>query len=330
MALGTGQITFSTDQYFIPKLWSDEIAVRYKKNLVLANLVDNMDHTGKYGDTVHIPTSTRGTAAQYFSTPGAAVTFTAPTTNEFTVVINQWWVHGKQLPDLVEKQSLPSMRRFIVNDMSYSLALAVDSYLHDQVAATLTGGAVITYGTPNSKASGGSVIGGDGTTAWNPAANTNTGNGSDLTDDGIRRMMQTLDDLDVPGDDRFWVIPPVAKRKLLGIPRFTEQAFVGEPGQENSIRNGYVGNLYGTPVYVSSNCSSFDATDGATAYRQVVYAHQSALILVNQIKPRVQAQYKVEFLSDAIVADVAFGAAVVRTENSSSLDRGLSVIVPAT
>lgn len=327
MALGTGQLTFTIADKFIGELWSDEIAVRYKKNLVIANLVDNMDHTGKYGDTVHIPSSTRGTAAQYFSTPGQAVTFTAPTMNEFTVVINQWWVHGKQLPDLVEKQALPSMRKFLVNDMSYSLALAVDSYLHDQIAATLAGGAVVTAGA---KATGGSVIGGDGSTVWNPASNANTGNGSDLTDDGIRRLMQSLDDLDVPGDDRFWVLPPVAKRKLLGIPRFTEQAFVGEPGDQNSIRNGYVGNLYGTPVYVSSNCSSFNATDAATAYRQVVYAHQSAMVLINQIKPRVQAQYKVEFLSDAIVADVAFGAAVIRTENSSTLDRGLSVIVPAT
>lgn len=330
MALGTGQLTFTNVSYFIPALWADELAVRYKKNLVLGNLVDNLDHSGKYGEVVHIPTSTRGTAAQYFSTPGQAVTFTAPTTNEFTITLNQWWVHGKQIPDLVEKQSLPSLRKFLVNDMSYSLALAVDSYLHDQVAATLAGGAVITYGSPNSKASGGSVIGGDGVTAWNPAANTNTGNGSDLTDDGIRRVIQTLDDLDVPGDNRYWVLPPVVKRKLLGIPRFTEQAFVGEPGGENSIRNGYVGNLYGTPIYVSSNCSSFDATDAATAYRQIVYAHQSAMILVNQIKPRVQAQYKVEFLSDAIVADVAFGAAPVRTENTASLDRGLSIIVPAT
>lgn len=327
MALGSGQLTFTNVTYFLPDLWADELAVRYKKNLVLANLVDNMDHTGKYGDVVHIPTSTRGTAAQYFSTPGQSVTFTAPTTNEFTITINQWWVHGKQLPDLVEKQSLPSLRKFLVNDMSYSLALAVDSYLHDTVAATLSGGAAVSAGA---KAANGSVIGGDGSTAWNPAANTNTGNGTDLTDDGIRRVMQTLDDLDVPGDSRFWCLPPVAKRKLLGIPRFTEQAFVGEPGSENSIRNGYVGNLYGTPVYVSSNCSSFNATDAATAYRQVIYSHQSSMILVNQIKPRVQAQYKVEFLSDAIVADVAFGAAVVRTENSSTLDRGLSVIVPAT
>lgn len=327
MALGTGQLTFTNVSVFLPDLWADELAVRYKKNLVLGNLVDNLDHTGKYGDVVHIPTSTRGTAAQYFSTPGQAVSFTAPTTNEFTITINQWWVQGKQIPDLVEKQSLPSLRKFLVNDMSYSLALAVDNYLHNSVAAVLAGGAAI--GTGTTKASGGSVIGGDGITTWDPAASTNTGNGSDLTDEGIRQVIQTLDDLDVPGDNRYWVIPPITKRKLLGTPRFTEQAFVGEPGGENSIRSGYVGNLYGTPIYVSSNCSSFTATDAATNYRQLVYAHNSAMILVNQIKPRVQAQYKVEFLSDAIVADVAFGAAVVRTENSASLDRGLSVIVPA-
>jgi hypothetical protein len=326
MALGTGQLTFSNVSYFLPQLWADELAVRYKKNLVLANLVDNLDHTGKYGEVVHIPTATRGTAAQYFSTPGQAVNFTAPTTNEMQITINQWWVHGKQIPDLVEKQSLPSLRKFIVNDMSYSLALAVDSYLHDQVASTLQGGSPVVYGTFNSKATGGSVVGGDGQTLWNPAAG---GNGTDLTDDGIRRDMQTLDDLDVPGDNRFWTIPPVSKRKLLGIPRFTEQAFVGE-GPEGGIRNGYVGNLYGTPVYVSSNCSSFFDSTQANLYRQIVYAHMSALILVTQIKPRVQAQYKVEYLSDAIVADVAFGAAVVRTEANVALDRGISIIVPGT
>lgn len=332
MALGQGQLTFNNVSFFLPQLWADELAVRYKKNLVLANLVDNLDHTGKYGEVVHIPTATRGTAAQYFSTPGQAVNFTAPVTNEMQIAINQWWVHGKQIPDLVEKQSLPSLRKFIVNDMSYSLALAVDSYLNDQVASTLQGAGPVIYGATNNTkpATGsGSVVGGDGQTLWNPAANTNTGNGTDLTDDGIRRNMQTLDDLDVPGDNRYWLVPPVTKRKLLGIPRFTEQAFVGE-GPEGGIRNGYVGNLYGTPVYVSSNTSSFTASDNATLYRQIVYAHMSALILVTQIKPRVQAQYKVEYLSDAIVADVAFGAAVVRTENNTTLDRGVSIVVPGT
>lgn len=320
MALGTGQSTTTTASNFIGDLWSDEIAVRYKKRLVLGNLVANMDVPGGYGDVIHVPTSTRGSAAQYFSTQGQEVSFTAPTTNEFTITVNQWWVHGKQIPDLVDKQALPSYRRFIINDMSYSLALAVDDYLFDTVAQLLRG----------ASARAGAVIGGDGSTVWNPAANTNTGNGTSLTDDGIRRVMQTLDDLDVPGTGRYWVVPPIEKRKLLGISRFTEQAFVGEGGGDSSIRNGYVGNLYGAPVYVSSNVTQFNATDATTPYRSVVYAHEDAIILAMQMKPRVQSQYKVEFLSDAVVADVAFGAQVVRTENDATLDRGVLLVVPNT
>jgi hypothetical protein len=319
MGLGTNQLTTTiagTSGGFIPELWSDEIAVRYKANLVLANLVETIDHSGKYGDIIHVPTITRGTTAQQFSAQGAEVAFSAPTVNEFQIALDQWWVHGKQVPDIVDKQALPSMRKFIVDDMSYSLALAVDDYLNDTTAALLQG----------ATARAGAKIGSDGSTTWDPTANTNTGNGAALVDDGIRRVMQNLDDLDVPGNDRFWLVPPVEKRRLLGIPRFTEQAFVGDGG---SIRSGLVGNLYGTPVYVSSNVTAVNATDGTTNYRQCIYAHKSSIILATQIKPRVQSQYKVEFLSDAIVADVAFGAKVVRTENTASLDRGVLVMVPS-
>jgi hypothetical protein len=321
MGLGTNQITTTiagTSNGFIPELWSDEIAVKYKANLVLANLVDNMDQDGKYGDIIHVPSITRGATAQQFSAQGAEVAFSAPTVNEFQIVLDQWWVHGKQIPDIVAKQALPSMRRFIVDDMSYSLSLAVDDYLNDTTAALLRG----------ATARAGMFIGSDGNTLWDPTANANAGNGAALNDEGIRRSMQRLDDLDVPGSERFWLVPPVEKRRLLAIPRYTEQAFTGESSGSNSIRNGYVGKLYGDEVYVSSNCSSFAATDTTTFYRQVVYAHKSAIILATQIKPRVQSQYKVEFLSDALVADVAFGAKVVRTENTTGLDRGLVIAVP--
>jgi hypothetical protein len=321
MPLGTGQVTTAiagTSGGFIPELWSDEIAVRYKSNLVLANLIENMDHSGKYGDIIHVPTVTRGTTAQQFGAQGAEIAFTAPTVNEFQIVLDQWWVHGKQIPDIVDKQALPSMRKFIVDDMSYSLALAVDDYLNDTTAALLRG----------ATSRVGMFIGSDGNTLWSGTANGNTGNGSALADEGIRRSMQRLDDLDTPGTGRFWLVPPVEKRRLLAIPRYTEQAFTGESGGSNSIRNGYVGKLYGDEVYVSSNCSAFLAVDAATSYRQVIYAHESAIILATQIKPRVQSQYKVEFLSDALVADVAFGARVVRTENDVTLDRGLILAVP--
>ena len=57
MALGTNHVTGSgvangTAQTFIPELWSDEIIAAYKKNLVMANLVNKMSFKGKKGDTL--------------------------------------------------------------------------------------------------------------------------------------------------------------------------------------------------------------------------------------------------------------------------------------
>ena len=45
-----------------------------------------------------------------------------------------------------------------------------------------------------------------------------------VTDAGIRRMLRTMDDNNVPQSDRALVIPPVEKESLLAIARFTEQA----------------------------------------------------------------------------------------------------------
>jgi hypothetical protein len=60
---GSTSIVNSTNAAtFIPELWSDEIIAAYKKNLVLANLVNKMSMVGKKGDTLHIPKPTRGSA----------------------------------------------------------------------------------------------------------------------------------------------------------------------------------------------------------------------------------------------------------------------------
>jgi len=60
---GSGSIVAKTQaDKFIPELWSDEIVAAYKKNLMMANLVNKMSMVGKKGDTLHIPKPTRGSA----------------------------------------------------------------------------------------------------------------------------------------------------------------------------------------------------------------------------------------------------------------------------
>lgn len=314
MGLGTNQITTTTlTGGFVPDLWSDDIAARYKKNLVVANNITSLDHSDKIGGVVHLPSPTRSAASNIYGSQGSAISFTVATENQFTITLNQHWVNGKQFPDIAEKQALPSYRRFITDDLGYSLAVATDAYLW-ATARTFAG----------ASADAGAVIGGDGTTLWSPTVN---GNGTALTDAGIRRIIQSLDDNDVPGTERFLIVPPVEKNRLMGNSRYTEQAFVGEVGSQNTIRTGLIGNVYGIPVFVSTNSPS--VVQGTGTFRLVMLAHKDSMVLVTQIKPRVQSQYKLEYLSDVIVADTAFGAAKVLTENTVSLDRGRIAFVPA-
>ena len=292
MALGSNQVTVSTAATFIPEIWSDEIVAAYKKNLVAANLFKKMSFEGKKGDTVHIPSPTRGTAA--LKSANTQVTLQAATETEVVVTIDKHYEYSRVIEDIVEAQALSSLRRFYTEDAGYALGRQVDTSLI-QLGRTFNGGSGVTYG--------GAYIGGDGTTAYTSGSS----NASALTDAAIRRTIQRLDDNDVPMDGRFFLIPPSSRNTLMGLARYTEQAFVGEAGGNNTIRNGEIGNLYGIPVFVSSNCDT--ATGGA---RIALLGHKDAAVLVEQQGVRSQTQYKQEYLGTLYTADTLYGVAELR------------------
>jgi len=292
MALGSNQVTVSTAATFIPEIWSDEIVAAYKKNLVAANLFKKMSFEGKKGDTVHIPSPTRGTAS--LKSANTQVTLQAATESEVVVTIDKHYEYSRVIEDIVEAQALSSLRRFYTDDAGYALGRQVDQSLI-QLGRTFNGGSGVTYG--------GAYIGGDGTTAYTSGSS----NASALTDAAIRRTIQRLDDNDVPMDGRFFLIPPSSRNTLMGLARYTEQAFVGEAGGNNTIRNGEIGNLYGIPVFVSSNCDT--ATGGA---RIALLGHKDAAVLVEQQGVRSQTQYKQEYLGTLYTADTLYGVAELR------------------
>lgn len=311
MALGTNHVALTEADVFIPELWSDEIIAAYKSNLVMRPLVTVMNHVGKKGDTIRIPTPTRGSATA--KAAETQVTLIANTETSNTYTIGSHFHYARLIEDIVEVQALGSMRRFYVDDAGYALAKQVDTAIH-----TLGGDL-----NKTSTAYDGAVIGGDGSTAWDGSANTNTGNGTALTDAGIRRVIQTLDDNDVPGMNRYLVLPPVAKNTLLSLSRFTEQAFTGEQAGGNSIRNGLVGDVYGIPVYVSTNCATVQADDSSTNYRAGLMFQKDSLLFIEQMGVRVQSQNKLEWLGDLFVADMIYGTGVLRNTG------GRAIIVPA-
>ncbi len=302
---------------FIPEVWSLEVLAAYKSNLVLAGLVSVINHRGRKGDTIHIPSPTRGNASS--KTSGAVVTIINNTEGVTDISIDQHWEYSRIIDDMAEFQALPTLRRFYLDDAGFALATRIDTTLHN-LAATW-GGATGYEGSSNTS---GAVIGSDGTTGYN--ADT-TGNGAAISDAGVRRVIQTLDDQDTPMRFRYLVIPPVEKRKLLGETRFTEQAFVGEAGRANSIRNGLVGDLYGVEIYVSTNCATDTATDTTTTYRAALLFQREAVVLAEQVMPRVQTQYKLETLGTLLVADTIFGSGTVRGATEALNGQGAQAIM---
>jgi N4-gp56 family major capsid protein len=293
MALGSNQVTTTTAATFIPEIWSDEIVAAYKKNLVLANLFKKMSFVGKKGDTVHIPSPTRGTAS--LKAANTQVELQAATEGDVVVTIDKHYEYSRLIEDIVEAQALTSLRRFYTEDAGYALSKQVDTSLIQLGRGFNGGNGAATYG--------GAYIGGDGTTAYN----SGTPNASALTDAAIRRTIQRLDDNDVPMDGRFFIVPPSSRNTLMGLDRYTEQAFVGESGANNTIRNGEIGNLYGIPVFVSSNC---DTATGAA--RIALLGHKDAAVLVEQQGVRSQTQYKQEYLGTLYTADTLYGVKELR------------------
>ena len=305
MALGSNHVTNTTAATFIPELWSDEIVAAYKKNLVLANLVNKMPMTGKKGDVLHIPKPTRGSASA--KAAETQVTLQAATETEVTVTIDKHYEYSRLIEDITEAQALASLRRFYTDDAGYALAKQVDDDL-------------FTLGKSLGNGTGASWV-------HNNAFQINTSTGvieaydadgtadvGSFTDAAFRGLVQELDDADVPMDNRALIVPPSARNTIMGIDRYMSSDFVNGRG----VNNGQIGQLYGIDVYVTSNAPTIE-----TGVKAGILFHKDAMVLAEQVGVRSQTQYKQEYLATLFTSDTLYGVEVIRPES------GVVVALPA-
>ena len=236
---------------FIPEIWSDEVIATYKSNLVAANLVRNLNHAGKKGDSIHIPTPGRSSAAaKAINTDVTAQTDNAGTE---TVTIDKHYEYSMYIEDFAEMQSLNSMRKFYTDDAGFALAKQVDTSIITDLdgASALTGGnAVIT-----------------GVTSW---------------DTSILAAIEVLNDSNVPVDGRAIMVTPSCMTALMSTDRFTEQQFLGDG---NAIKTGKIGMIYGMEVYMSTQVGT-GSTEKAFMFQKeaVVLATQQSIRTQTQYK----------------------------------------------
>jgi HK97 family phage major capsid protein len=288
---------------FIPEIWSDEVIAAYKKNLVLANLVRKMSFKGKKGDTLHIPKPVRGSATA--KAANTAVTIQANTESEVQVLINKHFEYSRFIEDITAVQALSSLRSFYTEDAGYALAKQVDDEL-------------VALGQSFGDSDGADWVHSnayfiDATTGLTTYA-VDTVTTSDLfTDAGFRKLIQLMDDADVPMDGRKFAIPPSLRNAIMGVDRYNSSDFVDGRG----VQNGQIGKLYGIDIYVSSNMPTIETAAENTAgdaIKAALLFHTDTMVFAEQVGVRSQTQYKLDYLSTLYTADTLFGVKVVRPE----------------
>jgi len=288
---------------FIPEIWSDEVIAAYKKNLVLANLVRKMSFKGKKGDTLHIPKPVRGSATA--KAANTAVTIQANTESEVQVLINKHFEYSRFIEDITAVQALSSLRSFYTEDAGYALAKQVDDEL-------------IALGKSFGDSDGADWVHSnayfiDASTGLTSYAVDTVTTSDVFTDAGFRKLIQLMDDADVPMDGRKFAIPPSLRNAIMGVDRYNSSDFVDGRG----VQNGQIGKLYGIDIFVSSNMPVIEtaaensAGDGVKA---ALLFHTDTMVLAEQVGVRSQTQYKLDYLSTLYTADTLFGVKVVRPE----------------
>lgn len=279
--------TPTTGAVFIPEVWAKDIQENRRNKLVALKLIDHQFESQvlNQGDTVHITSIAPLTATAI--TPGNAITPTANTEVEQTLVIDQYYGVGVELQDMLKKQSAYELRKPYVSEISYALAKAIDS---DILA--------------------------EWTNADTDHKQTAVAN---LTFNGIIDAHSLLDVDNVPQDGRALVVNALGLADLRKLAEFTMYDKTGKAGlvtnDADSDNPGLVGSIYGAPVYMTNQVT----VAGGSAKNLLL--HRSAIAAAVQIKPEVEYDRDILKKTDIITGSALWGVKTVRPDHMVVLQR---------
>lgn len=268
----------------IDEVWAKEILANRRKKMVMEQLV-NHDYEGQiknHGDTVHI-ISLPDLEAQDI-VPGTEMTVTPVDPTEQLLVIDQYKGIPVELQDMLVKQSTYDLRRPFTEKIGHGLANAIDKYLLTKAVADAS----------TSDANGTSHV-------MAPVAAIDKAT--------LVAAHQILDMAEVPDTGRALVINGVGKADLRNDPNFSSYNETGEAGLVRG--NGYVGEIYDTPVYVTNQIAKTDAN----ANWAFVLLQRDALSVAVQIEPETESQRRALTKSTLMVGSTLFGGKMVRPDH---------------
>lgn len=277
---GNVNIGATAASVFRPNVWSKEVLMFVKSNLVLLPLIKHYDaDVQSSGQTLEIPNVSAISAN--LKAQNTVVTLNYNTETKTTITLNKHYESSFIVEDLVKVQSAYDLRSDYTQAAAYAIAEKIDSDLATNMTST-----------------------------WKTANQAYGAYGTALNDNLILSVNRYLSENKAPRSDRAIVVHPKGEAEMLAIDKYVRYDALGVGGDANSIANGKIGRIYGADVYMSQNLVYLDT---ATDEYNHLFFHKEAWAIAMQMQPRTQAQYKQEHLGWLVTVDVLYGHGSLRS-----------------
>ena len=273
--------TTTTDQHFIPEIWSEGIYKYFERKTVFRGLIDDYSAVfsgAGFGDVLHVPEISLISASD--KSAGADVSYDATATTETQLTVNKHKYVAKLFEDVAEIQSNVDMVAKYSQMMGEALARQVDADIWGEL---------------------------DGLNASQALSADDT-----LTAAVFESALASLGENDIPYMDGecAMVVNPTLFADILNPSAGIAQYFIRNDavGEGNrGLRSGMVGSLYGIDVYMSNTVS----TAGTSSTIPGAIFHKSAAAIAVQNEVRVQSEYSIDALGTKVVADLLYGVKLI-------------------
>ncbi len=277
MPLGTAHQTASTGVHFRPTVWANDVQSILEANLVLLNLVKRYDHeVTQKGQAINVPFVSNATASD--KQPGSQVSLNGQTATTVTINIDKHKESSYVIEDFLKIQSAYDLRSEYTKAAAYAISQSIDTAIFSEFKTGVTK-AVGTFGTA-------------------------------ITDAIILKAKTELDWALAPLTERSLVLNPDGIAQMLAIDKYVRYDALGT-GQ--AIKDAKMGTIYGLNVYMSQNLAPVVPATGPTEHTGMMF-HKDNIGVAVQQKPRVQAQYKQEYLGWLLTVDTIFGLKTLRAD----------------
>ncbi len=241
---------------FIPEIWSKKLLKIFNKTVVMANLV-NRDFEGEItsaGDVVHVRTFGDVTVNNY--TRDMTISFQSLTDPMVDLLIDQQKYFAFKVDDLDKAQANVDILEGYAGRAAIAIRDVVDSRLIGHYTDV----------------DAGNVIGTDGAPITLTSANIYG---------YITQLAEKLDNSNAPQEGRNLVITPKFKTLLLQSTEFTRATSLGD----NVIQNGYIGNVAGFGVHVTTNNPAVGSVVNLLAFTQDFISFASQVNKIETVRP---------------------------------------------